>query len=1014
MKKLLPAILAVLLFAAWADTALAWKPYMHNHTGDKAYNDVVADGEVTIAGREYAVRPEVVAALQAHKPFYNAGVVGPDGFPDLVFGQSQIHPVDTGKWLRHILSSAWAAQGDPSYSATEKQQILAFAYGYLTHAAGDMWAHTMVNDFALGVFPGVSEILTDVDMAEIAVRHLISEGYVGDATPGYDGNSNRTPIFGLTNEDGDLEYSDDSTPGTPYDAPHRFIYETLVNPNNPLPVGTCGDGVDDDDDGTADDGCPGQHYTVGDDPEPLRGPLIDFFIDSMADLQVSEARFAWDSEFTDCAIIDPDCYSRTKTLHVNTVRGMRTTTVDFQNCEGATIGCLASPVDFADDIINNIAETYLEHWIEDVDIALRHWGELGLASTKALFDAQSHRNAQNFECRTIANETSVSRANCEDGVGMVDVLLYEATPFINDYLLSALGAPDALGDLLDALGALSTLIEDILGPALNPITAPLDELKEYVKELIKDEIEETLGVDLDQLKSFLTSPTYWMDVSSVTVQLPVLGNVTLDLFAPGTHARLDEYMGLGPGHHDTQTVTIPGLGTLPSSGLADTAEWDPDHFAAAMNTVRQSKLVLMDGPGLNSMLKDVLVSSGRIKSSAVISTYPAPSSPTNVMFHPLSGSVPWLRSIDSDHAWRFDGNPRFCTAGTAGCPTGQTGPPSAREEHLNAGNGTFPIWESCLLRPAFRTVFVDWENPPANAFPDLGDVPSSDPADPLAPATSLALSGTSYTAPGGTVYVGASHTLTLTGSDAVFTDSTVGLQYRVYKSGTTPGAWQSIGNGGTFSIGGADGLYVVEYRSEDPCHTFDEADSLPAGAIASKEFFLDTTPPEITITSPAPEGVVFDTDDFSSVTWTVTDAGSGVDASTVGATFDGAAATMGQVLDMFLLYPGNHFVVVSAADNLGNAGSLTRRFEVHATAESLVSNVQRACTEGLIQAVACNSLLTKVEHARDNHADGQHSVEQHQVGAWVNELEALQGKKVDAATAARFIAFGNDLIARNG
>ena len=53
-------------------------------------------------------------------------------------GQSYIHPEKTGEWLRLIVTKAWQAQSDPSYSAQEKEQILAFAYGFLTHAAGDM------------------------------------------------------------------------------------------------------------------------------------------------------------------------------------------------------------------------------------------------------------------------------------------------------------------------------------------------------------------------------------------------------------------------------------------------------------------------------------------------------------------------------------------------------------------------------------------------------------------------------------------------------------------------------------------------------------------------------------------------------------------------------------------------------------------------------------------------------------------------------------------------------------
>ena len=75
------------------------------------------------------------------------------------------------------------AGGSP-YSEAEKLQILAFTYGYMTHAAGDSFAHTLVNELSEGIFPAVGDILTDADMAAIAVRHLVVEGHIGAATPG--------------------------------------------------------------------------------------------------------------------------------------------------------------------------------------------------------------------------------------------------------------------------------------------------------------------------------------------------------------------------------------------------------------------------------------------------------------------------------------------------------------------------------------------------------------------------------------------------------------------------------------------------------------------------------------------------------------------------------------------------------------------------------------------------------------------------------------------------------------
>ncbi|NOS71845.1 MAG: LEPR-XLL domain-containing protein, partial [Verrucomicrobia bacterium] len=209
---------------------VAWKPYSHVEIARDVRTDILDNGKLTIAGHEYDVNPKILAAVRDYEAFYFAGAVGPDGFPDLVMGQGVIHPTDTGTWLTRVLDMAWAAQSDSSFTAVEKSQILAWSYGFLTHAAGDLWAHTLVNEFSEGVFPDVTDILASLnsDQRDFAnfVRHFLVEAYMGDATTGFDGNGDalaRTPAPG-----GDL--SDDSTPGIQLDAPTRFIYETLIRP----------------------------------------------------------------------------------------------------------------------------------------------------------------------------------------------------------------------------------------------------------------------------------------------------------------------------------------------------------------------------------------------------------------------------------------------------------------------------------------------------------------------------------------------------------------------------------------------------------------------------------------------------------------------------------------------------------------------------------------------------------------------------------------------------------------
>ncbi|MBI5705363.1 MAG: zinc dependent phospholipase C family protein [Armatimonadetes bacterium] len=189
-----PALVAAL--ALTATTAVAWKPKTHMYCANQAIGLIQSDLDVVnINGTNYPVIPEVAAAIRAYPDFYRAGVCGPDAFPDIYVGQGFIHPDtrnDNGRsgntlgdghsysldWLRHIYQAGWSYYNSRSGNA-EGQKILAFTYGFITHAAGDMWAHTFVNDWAGGVFPAISE----VQDWPIAVRHIVVESYVGDATP---------------------------------------------------------------------------------------------------------------------------------------------------------------------------------------------------------------------------------------------------------------------------------------------------------------------------------------------------------------------------------------------------------------------------------------------------------------------------------------------------------------------------------------------------------------------------------------------------------------------------------------------------------------------------------------------------------------------------------------------------------------------------------------------------------------------------------------------------------------
>ncbi len=171
-------ILCMLLFQSMT-LAYGWKPNTHIFLANEVLDDLCKDEKRTleINGKLYKANPIVAEAICSYPEYFRGGAVGPDGFPDIVFGQGTIHPdlSDIGgstsdEWLRYTYFAGWeyfekhnglAISGDGLHNPG--QQALAFTYGFLSHAAGDVWAHTFVNEYAQGVFPGVSEVLENLD-----------------------------------------------------------------------------------------------------------------------------------------------------------------------------------------------------------------------------------------------------------------------------------------------------------------------------------------------------------------------------------------------------------------------------------------------------------------------------------------------------------------------------------------------------------------------------------------------------------------------------------------------------------------------------------------------------------------------------------------------------------------------------------------------------------------------------------------------------------------------------------
>lgn len=888
-------VVATLMFA---QPVMAWKPYTHSYTGFEIENDLLIDDYVTIDGHSYRVAAKIASAIRKYPDYFNGGVIGPDGFPDIAYGQSVIHPIHTGAWLRYLYNAAWKAQENPRYSADEKEQILAWSYGFLTHCAGDVWGHTLANDFAQGVFPSYSEIPGDLSKALIVARHIIAESYIIYATPGYDATPryDAIPGFGYNN-----------TREIRLNVPARFVYDTFIDPNAPTPKG------------------PG---LTGSD----RGFLVDMFVKLRGGLQVTSSAL-WDN------------VSQWWLWIVCPV------------CQGIQIG-LAS---------------YVDAWIDDIDTGLEHWPEFGLAVAKGMADPETHRRAESDKC---TGATGWMSGKCE--ASQMDDIMYAIDhvygdgpngSFINRYLLSMLGFPDAVGV---ALG-LRDYVMDLANDAFASLGIPspfkaMAEIKEYIWSLLNEWITDLIGINFWALAEFSKAPSLWTcgtDGPGVFLRLFDVDVVPTMLFTLDQHRQLDEIMGLPVDHH------VGGAPGLPEhcTPLKPSIKVDPEKFAPLKNSITLAKLLLLDGDELNRALGEVLTAQGWITSPRLVKTYDG--AVRNVMLDPLpnppldpqtdldSPLAYWLDLIDGDHAWRQDGLPQFCHPGDSTCkrPTGAAAqPPYLRVEDpnvtgrfLDGGIGNFPLWESCLLRPAFRALFKDWENG-KQQFPDLGDYPAPDRSVPNAPNTVLSVSGVQYSASGITWVSG---NFRLLAQDDVFAVDKLNVQYWAYRGGSAPSGPITYPNGSSFTVQALnqDGFWHIDYRGENPCHTFAiepnaaGVDQLLPEQTRTLTYYIDGTPPVVTNTQPR----VLDYVHSSRLTldYAISDGqGSGVQKYTP--TMDGSeilayhGLESGQEIKLlFEMTIGPHTFAVNAVDNVGNVSTGAVTFNVIATPESIIDAVHQ-------------------------------------------------------------------------
>lgn len=171
-----------------------WKINTHLFAANLALDDAL-DGTVNIPPfGEFPVAAAARSALNAYPATYRAGVLAPDLFPEMYTGGWSIHSdllATEGwiadNWMRHVWSRAWSWPDQE-----QRDRVMAFAYGFLTHAAGDMFAHTYVSRKSDGAWVSGPDFPKPHSTAK---KHVVLEGYIGSRTPETDVTMDVWPRF---------------------------------------------------------------------------------------------------------------------------------------------------------------------------------------------------------------------------------------------------------------------------------------------------------------------------------------------------------------------------------------------------------------------------------------------------------------------------------------------------------------------------------------------------------------------------------------------------------------------------------------------------------------------------------------------------------------------------------------------------------------------------------------------------------------------------------------------------
>lgn len=175
----------------------------------------------------------------------------------------------------------------------------------------------------------------------------------------------------------------------------------------------------------------------------------------------------------------------------------------------------------------------------------------------------------------------------------------------------------------------------------------------------------------------------------------------------------------------------------------------------------------------------------------------------------------------------------------------------------------------------------------------------------------------------------------------------------------------------------ADGMHSVEYRAIDNAGNVEAVKHLAIG--------IDKTAPAIAVSVPG-DGSIYENSGDIKPQFALTDYFSGVDNSKTAVTIDMHSYKIGTTISLYTLSLGQHTLVISSSDLVGNQVSKTVHFQTVASIDSLKTLVTRfADTKWIDNAGIANSLQAKLKN--------------NDLNSFVNQVKAQNGKHISSEAA---------------